>query len=95
VAVTYLSVTLLARNRQSEITDAEWLEEFEKELEPNLRQHGHAWLERRDRYRPHGIARVIPLVNAFGTWAVGLVVFGIAALGVLVVTAVAPEWFQS
>lgn len=51
MGVSFLSLTLMARNRQAEETDVQWLENYEKEWGDQA-QHGRRWTDRRDRIRP-------------------------------------------
>ncbi len=85
--ISVLSILLMARHRQGELTDAHWLERFELEIADAGRwgAHGQAF---RDARQFEGLAagwvgRLIPLRPMFVVWVVGLGLFGLAALGVI------------
>lgn len=85
LVVTVLSITLMARHRQAEETDARWLEWFEREHFGDGRVvHGTAFRDRRDQVPlrvPGG--RLGWLEAQYRAWLCGLGVFGVAALGVI------------
>lgn len=84
--ITLLSVSLMARHRQAEVTDALWLEAYERNVIGSSEPvHGPAWRVRRDATSIDAgwIGRFIPMPRAFGTWVIGLSLFGVAALVVL------------
>jgi hypothetical protein len=92
--ITSLSITLMARHRQAEVADAEWMEEFEKRhFGQDGAVHGASFRARRNssRLRVGRMERWIPILPAFSTWVVGLSVFGLAAIFVLLLTLIAPE----
>jgi general stress protein CsbA len=95
IVITVLSVTLMARHRQSEVTDAEWLTEYEATLPPAYRQHGRPFQERRDRQQTDRGAFTLLVLPwpAFRTWIVGLGIFGLISGFVIVATVVQPELF--
>ncbi|MBL0886208.1 hypothetical protein [Myceligenerans indicum] len=95
IVITALSVTLMARHRQGEITDAQWLAEYETSLPKVYRQHGRPWQERRDQEQPdRGVFRLLVLPwPAFRTWVVGLGIFGLISCLVIVAAIVRPELF--
>lgn len=93
VLITVLCVLLLARHRQADIADAEWLEEQEEALPKSLRVHGDPWRRRRDAVLPaRGLASGVPLLNAYKTWLLGMILIGLAGILVISVTWIAPDW---
>lgn len=97
IVVTVLSVGLMARHRQAEVTDAHWLAAFEERLPAHLHNHGPEWAARRDRVQlDHGwTEKVVPLVRGYPLWVAGLLIFGLAALGIILVTLFAPDLLSS
>jgi len=84
--IILLSVSLMARHRQAEVTDALWLEAYRRNVIASSEPvHGPAWRLRRDATNIDAgwIGRFIPMPRAFGTWVIGLSLFGVAALVVL------------
>ncbi|UIK90271.1 hypothetical protein [Arthrobacter polaris] len=96
IIVTCLSVTLMARYRQSEFMDASWLHEREKSLDEELRIHGVGFVAMRRNF-PVTRKQVafVPLVPGYLTWVVGLLLFGLAAIVVVVITWTSPELLQN
>lgn len=103
IVITVLCTTLMARHRQSEIHDANWLEDFEKaewKTDPaagdlDFRVHGEAFREKRGKGRVDGgwtesIVRPLP---GYKTWITGLLIFGVAAFVTLVVSIFCPDVF--
>lgn len=92
IVITFLSITLMARHRQAELTDSHWLERYEEGWDEEDRQHGLSWRHRRNQEKPDAgvLDRVIPLLPGYLTWQIGLTLFGIAALVVIVITLTAP-----
>ena len=89
VLTAYLSVTLMARHRQAELADAEWLCDFEERHKDASMQalHGHAFRDRRDAHTQvaiGAIARLVPLRPGFTTWIAGILTFGLGAVFALV-----------
>jgi hypothetical protein len=88
VVVSFLCITLMARHRQAELTDAHWLRDRELEMskgDVDWVVHGEPWRERRDAVRPEsGVFGRIPLLRGYRTWVVGLLLFLLAALVILV-----------
>lgn len=93
IVITVLSVTLMARHRQSEIADAEWLANYEAVLPEAYRQHGRPWQARRNQ-QPHHAAFKRLLWPAFWTWVIGLSVFGLISGFVIVATILQPGLFR-
>lgn len=86
IVMTLLSMHLMARHRQAEWTDAHWLEEYEKN-HFGRSWHGKDWAEERNKTSTRG--RISPILirhKGFEVWIGGLVVFGLAALTVFVLT---------
>jgi hypothetical protein len=84
--VAFLSVQLLTRHRQAEITDAHWLRDLEAKEPSQYQVHGPHWKERRNGTSPAaGIFNWLARLPAYYTWAVGLSLFGTASLGTLIV----------
>lgn len=99
ILVTILCMLLMARHRQADIADAEWLADLEasRKGEPELLAHGHPWRRRRD---ATDILAGTPLNlvkrwTVFVVWEVGLLIFGLAALAIIVLTIVAPDLLAS
>lgn len=100
LVVTFLSITLMARHRQAEISDAHWLrddEELVLDVDEDWRTHGEVWRNKRDVQGLDAgwIGRAVPLLPGFKTWVVGLALFGVAALVVLVLAVVAPDVLET
>lgn len=85
LAVTFLSITLMARHRQAELTDAHWLEQYENE-HFGQSWHGHAFRDARDHQglEVGRLGSLIPMPPGFKTWVLGLSLFGVAAIVALV-----------
>ena len=84
-----LSMQIMARHRQAEITDAHWLRDYEL---ANYRVvvHGPAWSEARDSVP---VGRPFSLFKGFKAWMLGFGLFATAAAAILVVSLVAPAAF--
>ncbi len=94
LVATVLSVTLMARHRQAELFDAHWLEAFEVRYFGKERAvHGRAFRAARNAEPVDAgwLDRIVPLWPGYRTWVIGLGLFGLAAVAVLVLTALAPE----
>jgi len=93
VVITFLSMTLMARHRQAELTDSHWLERYEAEWDEADKQHGRAWRERRNEGKTDSgvLDKIIPLLPGYLTWQIGLALFGATALAVVVITFAAPS----
>jgi hypothetical protein len=76
IVMSVLSIHLMARHRQAEVTDAEWLAEYEQRHFGDP-VHGPVWARRRNQ-----TPTVLWLTRfrAFYVWMAGLALFGIAAL---------------
>ena len=89
--VTLLTLQLFVRHRQSEITDAHWLEDQEDRL-AGTAFHGRSWQSARNSVdpdaRPFG---VLARVGGYRTWSIGLCVFGLASLLILILSVLAPS----
>src|SRR5689334_1080049 len=101
IVITVLCTTLMARHRQSEIHDANWLAAFEADEwktapaagDLDFRVHGLAFREKRGKGSVDGgwtesIVRPLP---GYKTWIAGLLVFGAAALVTLAVSICCPD----
>jgi hypothetical protein len=96
LVITSLSIHLLARQRQAEIMDAHWLEEWDtKALGAGNEVHGRAYQRARAHERDlHAgfIGRMIPVSwPGFKTWVIGLLLFAVAAIVILVFTIAGPS----
>jgi hypothetical protein len=82
---TLLTLQLFTRHRQSEITDAHWLERYETEKLGVQPMHGIAWQRARNGTLPAaGFFSPLARLGGFRTWSVGLSLFGLASLAILV-----------
>ena len=85
LAVTFLSITLMARHRQAELTDAHWLADYEAQ---HFQQswHGKDFRSARNRQTLDAgwVGRLVPMPAGFKTWVLGLSLFGVAAVVALV-----------
>ena len=87
--VAFLAVHLLVRHRQAEVADARWLAEYEEERFDNVpRAHGPTWADRRDATFVGGPFRALRQLPAFVLWQYTLGLFGLTALGALVLAVV-------
>jgi hypothetical protein len=96
LVVTALSIVLMARQRQAEVTDAHLLAELEQhaKLPAELWASGAAWRERRNHTQMiDGWANRIPLLPGYKTWVIGLGAFGLAAAAVLILALARPAVF--
>lgn len=86
LTMTFLCITLMARHRQAELTDALWLRDYERAYLGDTSVHGIEWRDRRDATGVDAgrIGALIPLLPGFKTWIVGLALFGAAALAALI-----------
>lgn len=92
IIVSLLTVQLLTRHRQAEITDAHLLEEMEKGLPDLYRVHGPIWQARRNGTPAYaGVFEPLRFLPGFLLWALGLSAFGIAALITLMVCIIKPD----
>ena len=90
--ISVLSILLMARHRQGELTDAHWLARFEQEVldAGEWGAHGLAFRNAREfeGLEAGWVGRLLPLRPMFAVWVVGLGLFGLAALGVVLKTVV-------
>lgn len=86
LTMTFLCITLMARHRQAELTDARWLAEYERTYLGDSSVHGTEWRNRRDATGLDAgrIGQLVPLLPGFKTWVVGLAAFGAAAFAALI-----------
>jgi hypothetical protein len=95
LTLTVLTLQLFARHRQGEITDAHWLEEYEKAKYGQGQAHGRTWQMRRNTtHADAGWASKLAEIGSFKVWSAGLALFGVAAIGVLVIAVVWPSVLQ-
>jgi hypothetical protein len=87
IVMTILSMHLMSRHRQAEHTDAHWIEEYEVRRFGQS-WHGRTWANHRNREEGSGL---LARFKGFQVWMAGLSVFGLAAVVVLVLTAVRPS----
>lgn len=85
LVLTFLSITLMGRHRQAELTDADWLDRYEQVHFPSS-LHGESFqVARQGQHVGTGLVeRLVPLPRGFRTWVIGLSLFGVAALVALV-----------
>lgn len=90
----FLTVQLLTKQRQAEITDAHWLEELEERASSvGKPMHGYSWRDRRNSESADaGFFGPLSKFEGYSTWAWGLSLFGVAAAVTLAVTWLVPEW---
>jgi hypothetical protein len=94
IIIVFLCITLMARHRQAEFTDAHWLQDYEERMgiPPAQRAHGQAWRDRRDETKvADGLWNVVPLLRGYEVWVVGLGLFGVASVIILVLSVVNPD----
>lgn len=92
--IAFLTVQLLTKQRQAEITDAHWLEKLEQRTSSiDDFAHGYSWRDRRnDESADAGFFELLSRMKGYATWAWGLSLFGVAAAVTLAVTWLVPEW---
>jgi hypothetical protein len=82
---------------EAEVADSHWLEEYESQYKPAdsslpWPMHGRAWSAYRNSIDPKiGLFRFFWRFRGFQVWSWGLAMFGVAALVVLLLTAIRPE----
>ncbi|HEY5528720.1 MAG TPA: hypothetical protein VIL51_04625 [Thermoleophilia bacterium] len=92
IIVAFLSVHILTRHRQAEITDAHWLRDLEKRAAVEYRVHGPGWQKRRNATSPEaGPFNWFARLPGYYTWAIGLSLFGVASLVTLILAWVGPS----
>lgn len=85
VVVAFLSVQILTRHRQAEITDSHWLRDLETRADTQHRIHGPDWQKRRNATSPEvGPFSWLAGLPGYYTWAIGLSLFGVASLVTLI-----------
>jgi len=88
--ITVISILLMARQRQAEIHDANWLERVERDVLNlgSLSAHGLLFRASRDQQRLNAgvIGDMIPLMHMFSVWVVGLSLFGVGDIIVIIRT---------
>jgi hypothetical protein len=89
----------MIKHRLNELTDAEWLEDYEKDRWPGEAVHGKGFLDRRTafaRQAPFPFSRRPPNKKvvfwlrwrSYVVWTVGLGVFGLAGLAIFILAAI-------
>ncbi len=88
--ITVISILLMARHRQAELHDANWLARIEcDELNlGNLGAHGTTFRRNRDQQKLEAglIGRLLPRKPMFGVWVTGLALFGVSDIVVIIRT---------
>ncbi|WP_147258788.1 hypothetical protein [Pseudonocardia hierapolitana] len=88
--VTVLTLQLFVRHRQSEITDAHWLEEREAQLNSSA-FHGRSWQSARNAVDPDAQPfSALAHIGGYRMWSIGLCIFGLASLIVLAISITVP-----
>ncbi|MFE4197261.1 hypothetical protein ACFRJ9_15460 [Paenarthrobacter sp. NPDC056912] len=90
IVISCLSVTLMARHRQAELSDAAWLERFEGGLPEEMRVHGKNFINRRAVVHPRD-RMFVPLVPGYKTWTIGLLLFALVAMFAILLTWLDPS----
>ncbi|WP_284990861.1 MULTISPECIES: hypothetical protein [unclassified Arthrobacter] len=93
VVVAVLCVSLMARHRQAELSDAHWLEVYEEGHPEHLRVHGSPFVERRNKINVRLAAGRLPVPTwkGYETWTWGMAIFGLIGLLVVVLTWIDPS----
>jgi hypothetical protein len=79
VVAALLSLHLLTRHRQAEVTDAHWLAAYEKQ-HFGTTAHGPEWRDRRNATVISGYLGVLARIPAFPVWQAALSLFGTVGL---------------
>jgi hypothetical protein len=79
VVTALLSLHLLIRHRQAEVTDAEWLGKYEQQ-HFGTTAHGPEWRDRRNATAIKGYLGFLARFPAFRVWKVALSLFGVVGL---------------
>ena len=79
VVAAMLSLHLLIRHRQAEVTDAHWLATYEQQ-HFGATAHGPKWRERRNATVIPGPLGALARIPAFFLWQAALLLFGLVAL---------------
>lgn len=96
IVVTVICIQLMHRHRLSELTDSEWLADWERQFAAPI-THGREFKSNRDERLLKGIHDGMPLEGvrqritkwrSFTVWVVGLAVFGLTSLAVGLITAI-------
>jgi hypothetical protein len=89
LVASLLSMQIMARHRQAELTDAHWLRDYE---EANFETvvHGPVWRDAREQTR---VAGPFSLFKGFQAWMLGFGLFAIAAAAMLALSLLAPDAF--
>lgn len=108
VIVAFLCVTLMARHREAELLDAEWLEDFERDVwgddpQHRFRVHGEAFVSKREKVEFDGgwterFVKPLPgrkTLPGFKTWIFGLLSFGLAGAVVFAISIFDSDVFLS
>lgn len=90
MVVAFLSVHLLVRHRQAEITDAHWLAEYEQQ-HFGTTAHGPEWRQRRNSTEVRGHLGKLARFPAFPIWQAALSLFGIVSLIAFVIAVFGPS----
>jgi hypothetical protein len=103
VIAATVSMILMAGHRHSELTDAQWLADYEeRNFGPDLIVHGVSFKDRRDSTPMLVEPKTLPMrffalfarKRTFNYWMSCLLMFGLAAFVVLVLAIVSPGVFQ-
>jgi hypothetical protein len=94
IATAAVSMQLMSRHRQADVSDSHWLADFEdRHFTEDLRVHGRHFKDRRDRQDAGGWLARFPY--SFVIWMVALGLFGGAAMLVLVLGLIWPSVLAS
>lgn len=93
--ITFLTLQLFARHRQAEVTDAHWLEDYERHHYGSGQAHGVSWQRSRNQIHPDaGLFSPFARLPGFKTWSIGLSLFGVTAIAILIVSIFWPQVLQ-
>lgn len=96
VVVSFLTVQILTRHRQAEVTDAHWLRDLEKGAAAEYQVHGPGWQARRNATSPEvGPFNWFAKLPGYYTWAIGLSLFGVASMATLILAWVCPGMLRA
>ena len=79
IVAAFLSLHLLIRHRQAEVTDAHWLAQYEKQ-HFGITAHGPEWRDRRNATVIPGRLGGLARIPAFPVWQAALSLFGLVGL---------------
>jgi hypothetical protein len=90
--VALLCVSLMARHRQAELSDAGWLQEYEKDYSERFQVHGEPFRERRDKVKVRLLGNRLPAPTwpGYEVWTWGVSTFGVLGLVVVVLSVANP-----